>query len=218
MLVRPSDNTPFACHLTPNWNHVTGNLHSVRPAKECALPGASVCWPCWWSCERARLETGFRRMKKKTIWLGVGFVVLACWTIAKLHNGFDLVLFACGKAAIAAKPKRHHSTENRVAERSSGKAHGQISGGSSLDRLEKIGILLSAVYSCPVLLTPRHPCFFQCCSKACRAARNFECFSSTTFLASAKLSCCPVSMDKLPVASKCSCVALENSSKRSLAV
>ncbi len=39
-------------------------------------------------------------MKKKTIWLGVGFVVLACWTIAKLHNGFDLVLFACGMGLV----------------------------------------------------------------------------------------------------------------------
>jgi hypothetical protein len=25
MLVRLIDNTPFACHLIPNWNHITDN-------------------------------------------------------------------------------------------------------------------------------------------------------------------------------------------------
>ena len=34
-------------------------------------------------------------MNSRTLWLGVGFVLLSCWAIAHLHDGYQLVLFCC---------------------------------------------------------------------------------------------------------------------------
>jgi hypothetical protein len=35
-------------------------------------------------------------VKKRTILLAVGFVLLSGWTIAHLRDGYHLVLFCCG--------------------------------------------------------------------------------------------------------------------------
>jgi membrane protein implicated in regulation of membrane protease activity len=34
-------------------------------------------------------------MNNRTIWLGVGFVLLSAWAIVHLHDGYQLVLFCC---------------------------------------------------------------------------------------------------------------------------
>jgi hypothetical protein len=34
-------------------------------------------------------------MNNRTVWLGVGFVILSSWAIVHLRDGYQLVLFCC---------------------------------------------------------------------------------------------------------------------------
>jgi hypothetical protein len=54
-------------------------------------------------CERNRLTLtvgisstiGVSPVKKRTLWLGVGFIFLSLWAISTVRGGIWLVLFAC---------------------------------------------------------------------------------------------------------------------------
>jgi hypothetical protein len=39
-------------------------------------------------------------MNRRTLWLSLGFVFLSCWAIAKLHDGYQLVLFCCAMGLV----------------------------------------------------------------------------------------------------------------------